>query len=29
MKDLMLLIGLIVLWFVLQNYILPCFGVPT
>jgi len=29
MKDLMILIGVVVLWFVLQKYILPYFGVPT
>ena len=29
MKDLLILVGVIVLWFVLQKYILPYFGVPT
>ena len=29
MSDLLLLIGVVACWFVLQKYILPRFGVPT
>ena len=29
MKDVLLLIGFLAFWFVLQKYILPRFGVPT
>ncbi len=29
MKSVLLLIGFLVFWFVLQKYILPRFGVPT
>lgn len=29
MKDILLLIGFVVLWVVLQKYILPYFGVST
>ncbi len=29
MKDILLLIGFLVFWIVLQKYILPRFGVPT
>jgi len=29
MKDLLLLIGFLLFWFVLQKYILPRFGVST
>jgi hypothetical protein len=29
MKDLFILLGVIVIWVVLQKYILPRFGVPT
>lgn len=29
MKDMLLLIGFLVFWFVLQKYILPRLGVPT
>ena len=29
MKDVLLLIGFVVFWFVLQKYILPRLGVPT
>jgi hypothetical protein len=29
MNDLLLMIGILVFWIVLQKYILPRFGVPT
>jgi hypothetical protein len=29
MKDVMILIGILLCWFVLQKYILPHFGVST
>lgn len=29
MKDLLILLGVFVIWVVLQKYILPRFGVPT
>ena len=29
MKDLLLLIGILILWIVIQKYILPRFGVQT
>ncbi len=29
MKDILIMIGILVIWVVLQKYILPRFGVPT
>jgi hypothetical protein len=29
MKDVLIMVGIVVFWFVLQKYILPRLGVPT
>lgn len=29
LSDILLVVGFVVVWFVLQRYILPKFGVPT